>query len=292
MNHDDKPLIAIYGPTASGKTSLSIRIAKEFGGEIICADSRTIYKGMDIGTAKPTVAERSMVPHWGLDIVEPGQPYSAAEFKQYAYAKIDEIRARGHVPIIVGGTGLYMDAVVFDFEFPDVAKTSDDRFENMSHGELYEYCHKHNITLPENYKNKRYVINTIRRHGHESKRRHAPIEDCIVVGISTEKEILQQRIVARSQQMFDDGVIEEARALAQKYGWDSEAMTGNVYPLVRKYDSGEMTLEQMKERLRTLDWQLAKRQLTWLKRNEHIRWLALEDAYTYLARVLASANKS
>src|ERR1700722_17110786 len=95
-------LLAIVGPTASGKSDLAMRLAREFGGEIICADSRTIYKGMDIGTAKPTLAEQKAVPHWGLDLVEPGQAFSAAKFKRYAEAKILDIRNRGKLPILVG----------------------------------------------------------------------------------------------------------------------------------------------------------------------------------------------
>jgi tRNA dimethylallyltransferase len=111
------PLIVIVGPTASGKTSLAVQLAKKYDGEIICADSRTIYKGMDIGTAKPTLAERAVVLHWGLDLVEPGELFSAADFKRYADQKIEEIRNRGHVPFLVGGSGLYVDAVVFDYAF-------------------------------------------------------------------------------------------------------------------------------------------------------------------------------
>src|SRR5688500_6881598 len=111
------PLIVIVGPTASGKTALSIEIAKQYNGEIICADSRTVYKGMDIGTAKPTPEERQGIPHWGLDLVQPNEDFSAADFKVYALQKIIEIRARNRTPILVGGTGLYIDAVIFDYEF-------------------------------------------------------------------------------------------------------------------------------------------------------------------------------
>ena len=97
-----QPLIVIVGPTASGKTSLAIDLARQFDGEIICADSRTIYQGMDIGTAKPTKAEQATVPHWGIDLVAPNQSYSVADFKQYADQKIEEIRGRGHIPFLVG----------------------------------------------------------------------------------------------------------------------------------------------------------------------------------------------
>ena len=116
-NLDTTPLVVIAGPTASGKTALAIRLAERYDGEIICADSRTIYKGMDIGTAKPSAEEQARVPHWGLDIVEPGERFTVADFKAYAERKIQEIRERDRIPFLVGGTGLYIDAVIFDFQF-------------------------------------------------------------------------------------------------------------------------------------------------------------------------------
>ena len=120
----DLPLVVIVGPTASGKTSLAIEIATKFNGEIICADSRSIYKYMDIGTAKPTLFERNQAVHWGLDLIEPGEYFSAADFKDYAMKKIEEIRSRGKLPVLVGGTGLYVDAVIFDYKFGPKANES------------------------------------------------------------------------------------------------------------------------------------------------------------------------
>jgi tRNA dimethylallyltransferase len=111
MMSSNLPLVVIVGPTASGKTGLAVALARQFGGEVISADSRAIYKHMDIGTAKPSIDERAGVPHWGLDLVEPGESFSAADFKEYTLRKNEEIRARGHVPFLVGGTGLNVDAV-------------------------------------------------------------------------------------------------------------------------------------------------------------------------------------
>lgn len=287
------PLIVVVGPTASGKTGLAIELAKEFSGEIISADSRAIYKGLDIGTAKPSLEEREDVPHWGIDLVVPGERFTAAEFKQYAEQKIIEIKKRGSIPILVGGTGLYVDAIVYDFEFPDVPDAQEKRaeFNNMSLEALHRYCLEHNIDLPENDKNKRYVINAILRNGHALKRRSEPIDNTIIVGITTEMSTLRARIGARAEQIFSPAVYHEAQAAATKYGWDNEAMTGNIYPLLKKYFDGELTINQAMEKSITLDWRLAKRQLTWLKRNEHIQWMSLEDAYTYLARHLAPLSK-
>lgn len=283
------PLIVLVGPTASGKTSLSIDLAKRFGGEIICADSRTIYKGMDIGTAKPTPEERGDVQHWGLDLVEPGESFSAYDFKKYAEEKIADIRSRGKIPFIVGGTGLYVDAILFDYKFGQPADPAlRRRLEDMSLEELYDYCEKNSIKLPENSKNKRYVIRAIEQNNTPPKRKSIPIENTIIVGIATEKEVLRRRIEERAEQLFKDGVVKEATLLGKKYGWSSEAMTGNIYPLIHAYLLGDMSLSEVKERFITLDWRLAKRQLTWLRRNPFIKWLPLDEARRYLSEALAN----
>ncbi len=283
------PLIVIVGPTASGKTGLAIELAQRFGGEIICADSRTIYKAMDIGTAKPTRAEQELVPHWGLDVCEPGDYFSVADFKAYADQKIVEIRARGHVPFLVGGTGLYVDAVLFGYSFgPPVDEKRRARLESMNLEELYRYCKDNYVILPENNKNKRYVIRAIEQKSTTTTRRSNPIEDSYVVGIATDKEILHHRISERTEQLFDNGVVDEATMLGKKYGWESEAMTANVYRLVHSYLENDLTIDQVKEKFTTLDRQLAKRQLTWLRRSPHTLWLSLDQAKIYLTQMLAN----
>lgn len=291
VQQSNLPLIVIVGPTASGKTGLAVQLAKEFGGEVISADSRAIYKEMDIGTAKPNLAERDGVPHWGIDLVAPGEPFSAADFKQYTLQKIDEIRARGHIPFLVGGTGLYVDAVVFDYQFGTQADAGRrQKLESMTLDELQDYCNKNNILLPENDKNKRYVVRAIERAGQTPKRKQSPIKNTYIVGITTDRDTLRERIALRSEQLFHDGVVEEATLLGKKYGWESEAMTGNVYPLVRQYLQGGLSLDTVKEKFTTLDWRLAKRQLTWLRRNPHIQWHGLEEAKQYLSNILASRD--
>jgi tRNA dimethylallyltransferase len=282
------PLVVIVGPTASGKTGAAIWLAKKFKGEIICADSRTVYKGMDIGTAKPSSKEQAQVPHWGLDLVEPGEYFTVADFKSYATKKISEIRARGNRPFLVGGTGLYVDAILFDYEFGiSVNQAFRKRLESMSIEELYIYCIKNNINLPENKQNKRYIIRAIEQRGINTSRRSAPIDNTIIVGIATDKINLRHRIEERAEQLFHDGVVEEATKLGEMYGWQNEAMTGNIYPLVRSYLRGELTYEEMEKKSVILDWRLAKRQLTWLKRNPYIHWLQLKEVETCIANALA-----
>jgi len=287
------PLVVIVGPTASGKTSLAIELAERYGGEIVCADSRTIYKGMDIGTAKPTPQEQARVPHWGIDLVEPGEGFSVADFKQYALKTIAEIRARGHIPFLVGGTGLYIDAVIFDYQFgaqADEAQRAE--LEQLTIEQLHEYCKKSNIPLPENKYNRRYLIRAIERNGSVMKKMERPISTSIIVGIATDRDELRERIAARSEHLFENGVVEEATKLGKIYGWDNEAMTGNIYPLVHLYLENEISHDEMKEKFTTLDWRLAKRQLTWLKRNSFIRWLPLTEAKAYLSQRLANEHKS
>lgn len=283
------PLIAIVGPTASGKTGVAIQLAEKYGGEIICADSRTIYKYMDIGTAKPTVDEQRRVPHWGLDLVEPGERFTAYDFQQYAVEKIAEIRARGHIPLLVGGTGLYVDAVVLEYQFKDdVENTFRKKLEQLALEELHEYCNENNISLPENSKNKRYVIRSIETNGSSNDRLLHLRSDTIVVGIATDRDVLRDRISQRAEQLFSGGVVEEATKLAEQYGWSSEAMTGNIYRVIYEYASGGMTMGDAIKKFTTLDWQLAKRQLTWLRRNGFIVWKRLDEVAGYIDQELES----
>lgn len=289
----EAPLVVIAGPTASGKTSLAISLAEKYSGEIICADSRTIYKDMDIGTAKPTKDEQVRIPHWGIDLVEPGERFTAADFKVYANQKIQEIRERGHVPFLVGGTGLYIDGIIFDYEFgADRDVNTRQKLEMLSIAELQEHCIKNNIKLPENKNNKRHLIRALEQKSINTKRRGSPIKNTIIVGITTDKDTLKSRIEERTEQLFANDVASEASRLGEKYGWQSEAMTANIYPLLYLYLQNQLSVDETKTRFINLDWQLAKRQLTWLRRNPYIKWLNLEDAKVYLSHVLANEQKS
>lgn len=287
------PLIVIAGPTASGKTSLAIALAEKYDGEIICADSRTVYASMDIGTAKPTQSERARVVHWGLDLVEPGERFTAADFKAYAVAKIDDIKRRGKIPFLVGGTGLYIDAVLFDYQFGGgFDKNLRVKLEQLTVDELHNYCAQNSVTLPDNKYNKRYVIRAIEQNGINKQRQTVPITTSIIVGIATDRDTLRTRIVDRSEQLFDGNVVEEASKLGNKYGWDSEALTGNIYPLARLYLDGQLTMVELKQKFITSDWRLAKRQLTWLRRNQFINWKTLDQAEHYLVNILDTYRKS
>lgn len=236
--------IVIVGPTGSGKTGAAIKIAKAVGGEIISADSRAIYKGMDIGTAKPSAVEQDGVPHFGLDLVEPGERFTVADFKEYALAKIDEIRARGHVPIVAGGTGLYVDALVYDYQFGGPTGERADENADFEHKSCSD--------------------------------RTGVKDNFVVFGIETEREVLRERLKLRLDKMYSEELFNETQALVEQYGFGSQAMKSNIYQFAWQYLNGEISLEEAKEKNFYDDWSLARRQMTWFKRNPEIVWLSLE----------------
>lgn len=281
------PLIVITGPTASGKTSLALDLAERYRGEIICADSRTVYRGMDIGTAKPTREEQVRVPHHLLDVAEPDQRFTLHDFQVATRAAIADIRARGKVPFLVGGTGLYIDSVVLDFELGNAGDQAErEQLETLSVNELQKMLRKQQISLPHNDQNKRHLIRSLEQKGQNTRGKDKPDQNTYVVAIATDREALEHRITLRAKEMFTGGVIAEAEQLALKYGWESEAMTGNIYPILREVIEGRMLEAEAIEKFIIRDRQLVKRQITWLKRHEYVQWLNLDDARRYLEGVL------
>lgn len=269
--------VVILGPTASGKTSLSIEIAKRHHGEIIAADSRTVYKGLDIGTAKPSDLERQGIPHWGFDLVGPGETFSVGDFKKYANEKIIEIHSRGHLPIIVGGTGLYIDALVYDFSLANPNIELRKKYENLGVIELQSLINAQKLPMPTNSQNKRHLIRTLERGNEPVSKRKLP-DNTMLIGINPGKQILEKRIQKRAKQMLDNGVLSEVDWALKVYPLDSEALTGGVYRIYRDVVWGDLTIEQAIELFVTSDKHLAKRQITWFKRNNDIRWFVDTDS--------------
>lgn len=240
-NNQHPPVLVIVGPTGSGKTGLAIEVAKILNGEVISADSRAIYKGMDIGTAKPTIAEMDGVPHFGIDLVEPDERFTVVDFVRYAKQKIAEIRERGKLPIIAGGTGLYVDSLVFNYQFDDVVKKTCSDREEMS-------------------------------------------SDYIIVGINWPREKLRERLLIRSNKLFEQNIEAETLSMVEKYGWDSQAMKSDIYPICWEMMRGNISREEAIRLNAIDDWHLAKRQLTWFSRNKNINWLPLDKTAEWIIK--------
>ena len=257
------PLIVILGPTASGKTAYAIRLARLIGGEVICADSRTVYRGMDIGTAKPTEPERAGVPHWGLDLIEPDQRYSLYDFQRYAMAKIAEIRQRQHVPLLVGGSGLYINSVIYDYRLAggDCDLATRAGLEKLPPDELRRLAIKRDAKLPRDLDNKRRLIRSLETGGVSNNCGHLG-RQTIVIGIAVDKEKLSQRISERAEQMLERGLVNETERLIARYGM-VEPLRRNAYGVVAKYLTGQIYEAELIEQISVKDRQLVKKQLTW-----------------------------
>jgi tRNA dimethylallyltransferase len=281
-------LLVIVGPTASGKSDLALKIALEFNGEIIAADSRTIYKGMDIGTAKPSKEVQEKVQHWGLDLVEPGEVFSAYDFKKYADQKIVEIQKRGNLPILVGGTGLYIDSVLFDFGFVDKAGDKQ-RAELDRHSviQLQNLVKERGFKLPENPQNRRHLIRTIEREGKIGVSRSLK-DNIVIIGLMPPIDYLKERINERAESYFSAGLLAESKGLLNKYTEESLNNThGIAYIASSRLLKNEITKVEAIKLIRKLEWQYARRQRTWFRRNKIIRWFDSCDlAYKEIVRIL------
>lgn len=279
------PLIVITGQTASGKSALAMRAALEFNGEIICADSRTVYKGMDIGTAKPSARDRRLVRHHGLDLIEPTEYFSAVAFQSYARDAAADIRARGKLPIIVGGTGLYIDSVVYDFSFAGEADAAQRaRLEAMSLEDLQAEARSQGIDETQaNFKNHRHLSRAVERAGAGSEHtnkvptRRAKPENILLLGMQIEREQLIKRIAERVDTMFAAGLLNEVQDLISRYGEGATGLLAPGYKAMAKHLVGEISLEETKLLFIRSDKYLAKRQQTWFKRNKDIIWVQSEQ---------------
>lgn len=287
---DQPPLIAVVGETASGKSALALEIAKQYNGEVICADSRTIYKGMDVGTAKPSKEEQAEVPHHLLDVAQPGEIFTAADFQRLAQAAIRDIASRGKVPIIVGGTGLYVDSILFDYRFAGQANTEKRAaLEALDIGELRTLIEQRGLIPPYNEKNKRHLIRTLEREDEVPVDRHAVRGNTLVIGLQVSRAVLRRRIEERVEQMFRKGLRKEVDELQAAYSWGSEALTGIGYREFKAFYQGNASASEVKRRIVQDTLQLAKRQRTWFKRNPQIEWFAsTEEALQRVAAFLAA----
>lgn len=304
------PVLAVVGPTASGKTALAVELALLFGGEVISADSMQIYRGMDIGTAKPTEAERCGVPHHLLDICDPGEPFSVARYVELADAAAQDILRRGMIPVVAGGTGLYMDALIECSTF-----TGDET--DLSIREKYQRmaAEQGNIAVheclrrvdpegaarlhPNNLKRVIRALEVYEQTGmtldafNRLHKRPAPKYQAIKIGVCpAERQVLYERIDKRVDQMLADGLLDETRRLLERGALAGTAAQAIGYKELLGFLQGEQPLEECVALLKQRSRNYAKRQLTWLKRDDNIHWiyynrgeelpLVLQEATKYL----------
>ncbi len=267
-------LVVIAGETASGKTALAIELAQEFNGEIICADSWTVRREADIGTAKPTAWQQAQVPHHLLDVVGPDEAFTAAVFKRLANQAIKDIASRRKLPIMVGGTGLYLDGVLYDYGFlPAGDSTERQALNQLTVPELLEKIAGLGLELRAvDIRNKRRLIRLIETNGAVPSRR-ALRKNTIILGLKPERDDLKERITQRVDDMLKAGLENEVRGLVERYGWDCEALKGISYAQWRGHFSDQETYAQAREKIIKATLDLAKRQRTWFKRNKSIHWL-------------------
>lgn len=298
MNDASLPkVIALVGPTASGKTDWGLRLAQKYTGEIISADSRQVYKKMDIGTAKPPGEWRwhagwnglrrtyyvNDIAHHLIDFLDPGKQFTAAEFRDRAIKYIKLTLKNNHIPLIVGGTGLYISALVDNLYIPRVLPNKKLRsgLEEKSSEELVQLLHNFDPASATSIDphNKRRLIRALEvcimsgQPFSEQKKRGEPMFQFLQIAPEFPREVLYERIEKRIQEMLDSGLIPEVEALIkQKYSWDLPSMSGVGYRQFQQYLTGNKTIEQTIEELKRDTRHFARRQLTWFKRDKNIHW--------------------
>ncbi len=287
----NKPkVIVIGGPTASGKTALSIALAKKINGEIISADSMQIYKDMDIGTAKPSIEEMDNIKHYLIDCVSPAVRYSVADFKKDATNAIEEILQKGKVPIIVGGTGLYIDSLIYGIDYNEMQVDLDYRayLEDLADKNGLEYLYnmakkideqamqkisindkKRICRVLEIYKSTGKTKTELEKESRSKELKY----DFKVFAIDMDRAVLYDRINKRVDLMIEAGLIDEVKNLIEKYPEIPTAMQGLGYKEVLGYFNKEYSKEEMIEKIKMESRRYAKRQLTWFRRNKDIIWL-------------------
>ncbi|WP_313345779.1 tRNA (adenosine(37)-N6)-dimethylallyltransferase MiaA [Lacrimispora sp.] len=299
-----KPLIILTGPTAVGKTALSIRLAKAIGGEIISADSMQVYRRMDIGSAKITKEEMMGIPHHLIDVLEPDEEFNVTVFQKLAKAAVEEIYSRGNIPIVAGGTGFYIQALLNDIDFTENGEDTSirDELEALAKEKGAEYLHGMLLAIdPESAEqihanNKKRVIRAIEyyrqtgerisEHNKRERQKESPY-DFLYYVVNTERDILYQRIDQRVDEMMKQGLVEEVKELKDSgCTRDMVSMQGLGYKEILDHLQGECTLSDAVYLLKRDTRHFAKRQITWFKRERDVKWLNLPDFNNDMDKVL------
>ena len=289
-------VVVIVGPTASGKTAVSIELAKKINGEIISADSMQIYKYMDIGTAKPTLDEMQGIKHYMLDVVMPDETFNVAKYKSMAESAIEEILKKGKVPIIVGGTGLYVNTLVDGIEFADVPGDEEYRNELIEKGyregamSIYKELEKVDSESakkidPNNIRRVARALEIYKVTGKtktqlDIESRKEVKYDYRLFGMEWDRETLYNRIDLRVDKMIEAGLIDEVRNVTEKFKISNTAVQGLGYKEVIEFLNGNISYEEMIEKLKLETRHYAKRQLTWFRRDKRIKWIKPDENVT------------
>lgn len=294
-------LLVIIGPTAVGKTKSSIELAKRFNGEIISGDSMQIYRGMDIGTAKIKKNEMEEIPHHLLDIRNPEEKFSVAEFQQLVRTKISEIAKKGKLPMIVGGTGLYIQSVLYDYQFSDAPADEGFRKEleervkesggQILHQELVEIDPESASHIHPN--NARRVIRALEifhctgKTMSEYQKEQQPdlLYDTALIGLTMERELLYERINLRVEMMLEEGLLDEVKKLYQQNLRDCQSIQAIGYKEIYEYLDGLVTLEQAVDQLKQNSRRYAKRQFTWFKNKMDVKWFDMTDVLDFSKKI-------
>ena len=287
-------VIVICGPTASGKTALSIELAKQINGEIVSSDSMQIYKDMNIGTAKPTLEEMQGIKHYLIGYISPEERYSVSDYKTDAKKAIREIIGKGKMPIVVGGTGLYLDSLIYEIEYLDIKldeeyrKQLEKEVEEKGLEELYERAKQIDAKAIEKIStnDKKRILRILEiYHATGKTKTQLEIEsrkkeveyDYKVYALDWDRQKLYDRINKRVDMMIEQGLIEEVQQLLEKYNVFPTAMQGLGYKEVVDYLENKLTKEEMIEKIKMESRRYAKRQLTWFRKNKQTIWLNAED---------------
>jgi tRNA dimethylallyltransferase len=276
-------LVVILGTNASGKSDLGLRLAKQFGGEVVSADSRQVYRGLDLGSGKITPAQAATVKHHLIDVAEVSEYYSLAQYQRAAYNAIDSIFSAGKLPLLVGGTGLYISAVVEGYQLVDVPPNDRlrDELESLPLPQLVEQLEKSDPEAASRVdkSNQRRLIRSLEiaraGHAHSAAHKNSPRYNCLQLGLTWPREILLQRIENRLQERLVKGMIDEVAGLRARGVSDLRLdKLGLEYRYIARYLRGELrTLDELRSQLGIAIRQLAKEQLTWFKRDRRIIWL-------------------
>ena len=291
----DNNVICICGPTASGKTSLAVELAKKYAAEVVSCDSMQVYRGMDVGTAKPTAAEMDGVPHWLIDVAEPGEDFSVSRYVQLADAAVRDIHSRGKLALICGGTGLYMDGLIKGEEYAPPSRDAQREYvEGIAEKKGIEYVYDMLMDAdPEtaeklHLSDKKRIIRAMEVflitgmplswHNAQSRLR-PPRYDPLWIGLNfRDRSRLYARIDRRVDQMMDQGLEDEVRALLEKgVNPGTTAMQAIGYKEMAAALRGECTVRQAVDQIKQSSRRYAKRQLTWFRRNDKIRWLYVDE---------------